>query len=222
MDLSKVKLFSELNPEERQLIVETARESVYPPSATVFVCGEEASGLFIIVSGRVKVFKLNPDGREKTLAILGEGDTLGEVSLYGDSLRSATVETLETTSFLVISRDSFQSLLEKIPRLSMKIIELLSERLRRANQQIEELFFMNARSRVICSLIHLAEEHGRKKGEGMIILFSLTHAELAKLAGVTRETATKVLSELRDCELISLPRGRIELKDLPGLKKELF
>lgn len=222
MNLQAVKLFEGLEAKDLELIGEAGRSCVYPPGTTVFVGGQEADGLYVVLAGRIKVSMLCPEGREKTLAIMTAGETLGEVTLFGRSERSATIETLETTQFLVISRENFYALLNKVPSLSIRIIEIIADRLRRANKQIEELTFHNARSRVIYALIYLAEEHGRKKGGGMVIYFSLTHAELAKLAGVTRETVTKILNELKDKELLNLPRGRIELLDLSGLKQQIF
>ena len=222
MDLKKIKLFSDLGVEELEQLKKVAQERVYPRKAIVFVGGQEADGLYIIQSGRVKALMLYPDGREKTLAIIGEGEILGEVSLYGSELRSATVETLETTTFLVIPRDVFQALLISIPSLSVQVIQLLSGRLRRANQQIEELTFLNARSRVICGLFCLAEEHGCKTGQETQILFPLTHAELAKFVAVSRETVTKVLNELQVKKLIQMARGRIKILNMAELKQEII
>jgi CRP/FNR family transcriptional regulator len=88
----------------------------------------------ILTSGHVKVFMLHADGREKTLDILSEGDILGEMTLFGSELRSATVETLEETTFIVISKEDFQLLIMEIPKLAIHVIEMLSERLRQANQ----------------------------------------------------------------------------------------
>lgn len=222
VELAQVKLFSALNEEELTAAAARGRQVVYPGGATVFVRGQEADGLYVILSGRVKVVMLCPDGREKTLAILGPGEVLGEVALFGAELRSAGVETLETTTFLVISPADFRALLETMPALSSEVIILLAERLRRANRQIEELAFLNARSRVICALISLGEEHGRRSGEGVFIPLSLTHAEMAKLAGVTRETTTKALGDLQQSKFVVLARGSIRLPDLAGLKRELF
>lgn len=222
MELNEIKLFNKLEKEELAKIKEMADERIYPKGATVFVSGQKTDGLYIIRSGRVKVFVLNPDGREKTLAYLREGETLGEVTLYGSELRSATVVTLETTAFLFIARGNFQDLLLSIPRLSVRIIELLSRRLRNANRQIEELAFLNARSRVICGLICMAEDHGRKAGHETEILFPLTHAELAQIVGVSRETTTKVLNELRERALVRIRRGRISVPDIEGLQRQVF
>lgn len=220
MELKAIKLFNELGQEELEEVKRRARVRVYPKGSTVFVGGQEADGLYIIMKGRAKVLMLYPDGREKTLAILLEGEVLGEVTLYGSDLRSATVETLETTTFLVISRDSFRILLLAMPRLSFRVIELLSERLRRANQQIEELTFLNARSRVISGLIFLAEEHGCAKGKEIHIPFSMTHAELARMVAVSRETVTKVLNELQSTSCIGMGRGQIKILSMSGLRRQ--
>jgi len=221
MELQAMKLFCDLQEEGLQQVKEVTQERVYPKGATVFVGGQEADGLYIVQSGRVKVLMLYPDGREKTLAIVREGETLGEVTLYGSELRSATVETLETTRFLVIPREHIRSLLLAMPVLSVRLIELLSQRLRRANRQIEELTFHNSRSRVICGLICLAEEHGCAAGQQTQILFPLTHAELAKLVAVSRETVTKVLGELQEKDLIQMVRGRIKINRVAELKQEI-
>lgn len=220
MDLTKIKLFEGLSGEEIDTICSRAVKRVYPAGSTVFVGGQEADGLYIIVSGRVKVLMLYPDGREKTLAVLGPGETVGELVLFGSDLRSANVETMETTAFLVIAREIIRTLLLETPTLAVRIIELLSARLRRANNQIEELTFHNARSRVIYTIVHLTEEHGRKVGQNLELQFPLTHVELAKLVGVTRETVTKILSDLQKKDLISYNHSRIKVADLEKLKIE--
>jgi CRP/FNR family transcriptional regulator, cyclic AMP receptor protein len=222
VDLTKVKLFDGLTREEIDNICSKAGRRVYPGGSTVFVGGQEADGLYIIMSGRAKVLMLYPDGREKTLAILGPGETMGELILYGSDFRSANVETMETTTFLVIPRERIRAMLLETPGLAVKLIELLSGRLRKANIQIEELTFHNARSRVICTMVHLAEEHGRKAGLETQLLFSLTHAELAKLVGVTRETVTKILSELQQKKLINFNRSGVRVANLAKLKEEAF
>lgn len=222
MDLHKIKLFHDLDSAEQDLIFGMARKCTYPKGATVFTGGQKEDGIYIIYNGRVKVTMLNPDGREKTLAVLSEGELIGEVTLLGDELRTAGIETLENTTFLIISRRDFISLMDSIPILAFRVIEILSKRLRRANRHIEELTFLNARNRVICALVYLSEEHGLKVGKEILIFWPITHAELAKLAGVTRETVTKVFSELQSKNLISTTKGRVRLMNPSGLHQELL
>lgn len=178
--LAQSGVFKDLKPDELERLSAGVVQKVYPARATVFVGGQVTDGLYIIGSGRVKVLVLYPDGREKTLVILGPGEILCELTIFGSELRSATVETLETTSFLVLARENFHALMGEVPGLACALIEVLSGRLRRANRQIEELTFLNARSRVICILLHLGEEHGRRTRDGTKIQFSLTHEELAR------------------------------------------
>lgn len=204
------------------LVGKWVTQRTYPRGTMVFAEGEETDGLYIITSGLVKVLKLHNNGREKTLAILNKGDILGEMTLFGSSLRTAMAETLEPTTFLVIPKDNFRSLLTEIPALAIKLIEILSNRLKQANRQIEELVFLNARSRVINNLIYLAQEYGRPEKEGVTITMPLTHAELAKLVGISRETMTKVLTELQDDGLIKVTRKRLQVINLDELRRQVM
>lgn len=222
MNLQKIKLFSELKGDELKYVESIGRLCVYPKGSTVFVRGQTLEGLYIINAGRVKVIILYADGREKTLAILGEGQILGETVLFDSNYCSATVETLDITTFFIISREHFRSLLMTSPELSFKIIELLSLRLRMANRQIEELTFLDAHRRIVCNLISLAEDHGFSKGLETTLPFSITHSELAKLAAVSRETATKVLKGLQKKELICMNRGKINILDMDKMKRQIL
>ncbi|MDF9407966.1 Crp/Fnr family transcriptional regulator [Pelotomaculum isophthalicicum JI] len=104
----------------------------------------------------------------------------------------------------------------------MKIIEILSNRLKQANRQIEELVFLNARSRVIYNLISLAKEYGRPEEGEITISLQLTHAELAKLVGISRETMTKVLAELQDSNLIKVTRKKLQVINLDDLCRQVM
>lgn len=222
MDMHKIKLFSDLQPEVLEHIKSLSQKRIYPKDTTVFVRDQETDGIYIIYAGRVKVTSLYHDGREKILAILGEGEILGEMTLWGSNLRSANVETMEVTTFLIISRANFRLLLESLPGLSLKVIELLSERLRQAVRQIEELTFLDARRRVIGSLIYLSDEKKLQTGPEAHIVVSMTHAELANLTGVTRETVTKVLNELQDEKVISTSRRQIRVLNPATLREQLL
>lgn len=221
-DISKAALFEGLSGDEFERVKQRTIERTYPKGAVVFSEGEQTDGLYILSSGLVKVFKLHTDGREKTLDILKPGQYLGEVSLFGSSIRSASVETLEPTKFLIIPSTDLRILLLETPSLAVKIIEMLSGRLREANRQIQELAFMNSRSRVICNLINLAEVHGRAEGSGVCIDVRLTHSEFAKLAGVSRETVTKVLQELQELSLISINSKYIKILSTLELYQEVM
>ncbi len=216
-DLLALPFFSGLTDSELSLLQEKAVKKTFSRGSTVFMEGQETDGFYILVSGQAKVFMLHRDGREKTLAILGQGDILGEVTLFGSCLRSAYVEAMEDTLFFIIPRREIEDLLQKIPALSIKIIEILSDRLRSANRQIQELAFYNARNRVVLNLLELSEKYGKEYKGTIRLNIRLTHAELAKLAGVSRETVTKVLGSLQDDKLISLTQRHVGIVDKKGL-----
>jgi len=221
MNLESVPLLRGLEQQEIELVRSVVKERIYPKGTTIFVEGQETDGLYIVTSGLIKVFKLYKDGREKTLAILREGDIIGEVTISGSTIRSATVGAIEHTNILVISKTDLHELLRQIPGLSIRVIETLSHRLRQTNRQVEELTFLNARSRVICNLITLAKECGQTDKNGIKITLRLTHADLANLVGVTRETVTKVLSELQNSNLIQINNRQIRVLDIQKLYDEV-
>jgi len=177
--------------------------------------------LYVIRAGSVRVFRHHSDGREKTLAMLGPGEVLGEMTVFGSERRSASAETVAPTTFFVMLRPRFRELLADIPNLAVQVIETLSTRLRDANQQIHELAFVNSRGRVICGLGRLAGTRGSVGPTEGEILIPITHAELAKIASVSRETTTKILTELAEKGLVRAGHGRLWITDIGRLYDEL-
>ncbi|MGE5403727.1 MAG: Crp/Fnr family transcriptional regulator [Candidatus Saccharibacteria bacterium] len=222
MDLSRVSFFKGLDPQDLKKVESKSSERIYPKGTTIFVEGQDTDGIYIVTSGLIKIVKLSRDGREKTLAILGEGEILGEMALFEQNSRSAAAETLDQTTVAVISKVDFEMLIDQIPHLGRKVISILGDRLREADQQIKDLLFLNARSRVICNLVQLAEKHAKLEKGRMKVPLKLTHAELANLIGVSRETATKVITDLQDSGLITIERKQIVVHDLEKLQLEVI
>jgi len=222
MIMKGINFFQGMTEEEIQRILNNANERLYTRGTIIFSEEEETDGIYIITEGLIKVYKMSIDGREKTLAILSPGDILGEMALFDHSYRSATAEALETSTVNVIPRQDFERLLEEMPTLAIKIIRVLAERLRQADEEIKNLLFLNARSRVILNLVQLAEQHLQEKKTGTPMPFRLTHAEMANLVGVSRETVTRVISELQDEDLIRIEKRKLWINDIQRLKEELI
>jgi CRP-like cAMP-binding protein len=214
-------LFKNLSAQEMERVKRAAAERQYPKGATILVEGEESDGLYIVVSGLIKVIKLHEDGREKTLDLIKDGDVLGEMTIVGSSLRSATAVIVKQTRAIVFSGKSFQKLMLDIPALAANIIEILSERLRKANSQIEALSFMNARSRVLFNLVHMVRETG-SAGEGKTAVAPrLSQSEMANLCGVSRRVVNKVFTELRRGGLIEITQKHVRIPDVDGLARSV-
>ncbi|MCL4515606.1 MAG: Crp/Fnr family transcriptional regulator [Firmicutes bacterium] len=196
--LREVPLFAGMDERELTKLAGIAHERQYPKGAVLFFSDEPGDALFVIKDGSVKIYLLAGDGREKTLAIFGKGDFFGEMALLDEGPRSAIAETLEETHLLVVDKANFTRLLESTPRMALKIIRVLTERLRQANAQLEGLAFTDVRTRVAGTLKRLAAEHGVAAEGGVRIGIRLTHQQLANLAGTSRETVTRILCELQD------------------------
>lgn len=138
MSIEKIQIFKEFQEKDLEQIARITHIRTYPKGETIFVEGQMTDGIHMIKSGLVKVSKFHKDGSEKVLSILAEGEIIGEMSLFGFDFRSATVEALEQTTMLVIQKRDFQLLIKEYPELAVKIIEILSNRLRNASHQVVE------------------------------------------------------------------------------------
>jgi CRP/FNR family cyclic AMP-dependent transcriptional regulator len=135
--------------------------------------------------------------------------------------RSATAETLETSVIYTLVRSEFYQFLESSPKLSLRLLEVTMERLRRANEQIYDLTFLDVRMRIIKVVCRLAEEHGIIKHGSLMINMKLTHQQIANLAGTVRESVTKVLQELQEDQIIVIEKKMIYIKKMDAMKRLL-
>ncbi|MDI3280622.1 MAG: Crp/Fnr family transcriptional regulator [Bacillota bacterium] len=217
--LARVPIFASLDEEDLHRLLAIAGERTYRKGSTIFFENDPGEALYVILAGRVKVYKLAADGREKILAILGPGEYFGEMSLLDGLPRSASTEAMETTRLLMIQRQEFLSLLSAHPSLALKVIAELSRRLRQANAQVEELAFLDVRGRVARGLLALVAAHGSPHPAGQRIDLRLTHKELASYCGAARETVTRVLLELQDSGAIEVDGHRIVVVDRAALEE---
>src|SRR5438477_1432112 len=132
--LKAVPFFTQLSEGEIELIRSLAAEKHYPKNAVVLTEGEMGDSLYMIQSGKVKVFIGDPDGREMILKILGPGDFFGEMSLIDKQPRSASVTTLEPSSFLVLTHGAFEKVVSQIPRVATMVMRVLAQRVREADR----------------------------------------------------------------------------------------
>lgn len=154
--------FIDLSEENIQEIQKNSMCKRYERGAVLFTEEDEADGLYIIVQGYVKVYQTSESGKEKTLAIVTVGEVIGEMAAFGQHFRSASVKAMEATEVVYIPQQRFEGLLTKMPALSLKITEIVTERLRRTNRQIAQLVNSNSRTKVLCQLVNLAELSGKE------------------------------------------------------------
>jgi CRP-like cAMP-binding protein len=196
--LTSVELFAEMNEEEIDDLTGLAQIKKLDKDTNIFHAGDPADAVFVVASGRVKVVITSSDGKEFILTVLGAGQVFGEMALLESSTRSASVVTLSSVEVLVINRADFQRLLDSNPRISQRLMAILSRRLRRANSKMESLAYMDVAGRLARYLLDLARDHGQRLGNGWVVVRRPTHSDIAHSIGTSRETVSRLINEFEE------------------------
>lgn len=207
--LASVPLFANLSSSERKAIREVMILKNYKTNEPIVNENEEGQTFFIIVSGSVNV--VISTGREKksVLATLQKGEFFGEMGLLDGEPRSASVLAAENCNLLILYRKFFLDIIRRYPDISISMLAEMSRRLRRSNKHINTLSLMSTYGRIAETLIQIAKEKGRKIGNTIIIDNKPTHYLIAEMAGTTRETVCRVLSQLQRKNYIQVDRKRL-------------
>jgi CRP/FNR family transcriptional regulator/CRP/FNR family cyclic AMP-dependent transcriptional regulator len=209
----QVPLFSGLADEDLESLIGVATRRVYPKEAVVFFENDAGDALFMILSGRVKVTILSDDGREIILAILSDNEFFGEMSLLDNEPRSATAIAMQETEMLILHQKEFLSIVEKRPRVLLNLLSTLSSRLRKANQQIGNLALHDVYGRVARILLEMASESGSRREDGRVAFRRPTHQEIASMIGATRETVSRMISDLNRQGYIEISGKNVIIQD---------
>jgi len=215
--LRSVPLFEGLDEAHVEALARVTASRRFPRGTTVFFEGDRGESLYIVRSGCVKIYRVAEDGREKTLALLGDGEFFGEMALLDEEPRSAVAECLEPTTLYILHRNDFRRLLSENASMSLKILRVMSRRLRQTNAQVSDLVFKDVRARVSRALLDLAKRHGVSVESGAKVALKLTHQELANLVGTARETVSRILAEFQDAHYITFEGRYVVVVDREGL-----
>lgn len=202
--LKSIPLFADLSDKERELLATTQMSRKFQKNVIVLHEGDQSNALYIVDSGQVKVSKINEEGKEVVLSILGAGDHFGEMSLIDDEPRSASIITKTTCEFTLIRKQDFEQVLDANPQLALAMMRCLCQRLRAADRSIESLALMDVYGRIARLLLDSAvEQDGRQIVQG-----KLTHKDIAQMVGSSREMVSRIFKDLTDGGYISkLPDG---------------
>lgn len=220
LNLEKVPYFSHLNEEELQIINELTRVKKYKKDEIIFFEGEKGDYIYIIKKGQVKMLKMNQNGDEQILNIFKENDILAEVIVFDKENYPATAIALNDVELFAIDSQKLSNVFLDHPQITVKVMKVMSARLRRAQQNIRDFGLKDSKSRLASLLFHLAEKHGKKSGENQVaISLFLTQKELANMIGTTRETVSRTLNNIEKDNIIKTSRKKIVIKDMESLKK---
>jgi CRP-like cAMP-binding protein len=250
--LGRVPVFSTLVQGDLERIAELSVPRRFEPGEVVFREGDASDTCYVVREGHARAIREHGDGRTITLATFGPGDFFGELAMFEDELRSATVEAIEPIAVVAVLGPDMRRLMTEHPEISMRLVVALGRRLRESNERLSRQSFQTVQSRVAVALgelvaQELAEEREQMQADGRAadalagagagdspeasrstsprtgdVLITATQADLAQLAGSSRESASRFLAVLERAGVISQGRGRLVVHDPEALKQYVF
>ena len=217
--LKQIPLFGTFQPADHEQLADLLRRRNLKKGDVLFRKGDEGTALYIIIKGRMKITVPSNLGDEITLAILSPGNFFGEMALLDSLPRSADATAVEETLLYVLNRSDFLSFLIHNENAVRSILYALSSRLRKTDDFLTEVCFLNISARLARRLLEMSESliHENKPGSSMEL--KLTQKDLASLLGTTRETINRELKILRDRGIVSTSRNLITIHNLELLKR---
>lgn len=219
--LKATPLFAALDDAELSSLAARCGIQQYPAGRVLFSEGEPCTGLYIVVSGRVRIFKTSVNGREHVLAVEGAGASVAELPVFDGGPYPASASALEDSEALFVSRAGLRAICLEHPEVSLKILQVVGARLRRLVGIIEELSFTTVRHRLISWLLREAAAHGKPGERGVVLSLNASHQELAAQIGTVRELVSRNLARLQAQSFIEMEGRQITILDRDGLEADL-
>jgi CRP-like cAMP-binding protein len=217
--LARVPVLADLPAADLEEIADVAHPRRFAAGEIVFREGDASNTCYIVRSGRARAVREHPDGRQLALATFGPGDIFGELAMFDDERRSATVEAIEALEALAILGPDMRRLMLQRPQLAIALAAALSRRLRATNERLSSQSFQTVQSRVATVLGQLVEQEGAGRTD---VPLTVTQAEVAQLAGSSRESASRFLAVLERAGVISQGRGRLTVHDPEALRNYVY
>lgn len=219
--LRQATLFAGLDHEELEFLSRCLGRRTFAKGMILFHKGSPGQALYLIETGKVRIFVLSESGQDMTLNLLGPGETFGELALLDGAPRSAGAIAIERTVTFTLSRDEFLRQLDASPRMARNVLAMVASRLRRITVHVESLAFLDVPGRVATVLLELAERYGLQRPDGIQIELRLTQSELATWVAASREMVNKVMGTYRDQGLVAFDGQVIIILDPHGLRQRI-
>lgn len=219
--LARVPIFSGLTEAELAFLAERTAPRRFSVGETVFAEGEPCTGLYVVESGHVRIFKSSAGGREHVLSIEGPGSSVAELPVFDGGNYPASVMAIDEATLLFVSKQDFQSLCLAHPQVSLKVLRVVGARLRRLVSIIEELSFTTVRHRLAAFLVRLAKNSGGRGADGIEVTLPANNQELASQIGTVRELISRNLSRFQAEGVLKIDGRKVTVTDLKALEAEL-
>jgi CRP/FNR family transcriptional regulator len=212
--ISAIPLFNGLPTEQLDAIRRLAVEKRFNKGQTLFSEGDRTTGFFVIVEGRVKIYKVSSEGKEQILHIFEAGQSFGEVTVFTGQQMPAHAQTLSQTHLLLFARKAFIDLVSSNPSLALNLLGIMSKKLRQFAAQIENLSLKEIPARLASYLIYLSQEQGSEDA----VVLKISKGQLASLLGTIPETLSRMFAKLSGQNLIRVEGPKIVLLDRDGIE----
>lgn len=214
--IKNADVFSGMTPQELEHLASISRMAQFRREEIIFLADDFSNHVYLIKEGRVKLSRIDSEGREMTLNILGPGELFGELATADEATRSHAATALDDGLMCIFSREDFKKVMETHPQLALQVVKLIGFRLRKLESRLEDLAFRSVSERVNGTLHRLAGEFGRKESNGAVRV-PITQSQLAYLVGASRETVAEELGKMRRQGIVSTAYRSIILENMPEL-----
>jgi CRP-like cAMP-binding protein len=216
--LARVPVLADLAPRELDALAQVAHTRRLAAREVLFHKGDAGSQVYVVVRGRLRIYAQSADGTDVVFGIMDPGEVCGEMALLAGGKRTATAVAIEATELLGLDRRDFLALLRSRPQLSVRLLEVLAERLRRISEFVEDTVFLDLPTRLAKKLLALANSYGKPLADGGVrIDVKLSQQELGTMVGTTRESINKQLRAWRSQGIVASEGGYVVIRRRPDL-----
>ena len=193
--LARAGIFQGVDPAAIEVLTESLERVEFPRGTVIFNEGEPGDRLYIVSTGKVKIGRRSPDGRENLLSIFGPSDMFGELSIFDPGPRTSTATTVTDVRAYTMDRVALREWIAQRPEIAEQLLRVVARRLRRTNNLLADLIFTDVPGRVAKALLQLAQRFGSQEAGLLRVTHDLTQEEIAQLVGASRETVNKALAD---------------------------
>ena len=216
---SRLPLCADLTPPQVTALINDCLRRDFAQGETIFLQGDPGQALYLIHSGRVRIYVQDEEGQESSVILYGPGDVFGELALIDGLPRSASAVAVEATAAYLLTRERFRQQIERTPQLALNLMRALSVRLRYSTEEWSNMAFQDVPGRLAHKLLELAEHHSEATTGGLRITAPLTQSDLASFIGATRESINKTLAFFRRQGIVQIRDGYIIICNAAALRE---
>lgn len=217
----RCELFEQLNDEQIAQLEKRSRIKTFDRKSLVYLPEDQSDSVLLVISGRVRIYHITPEGKEALLAFIDPGELFGELTVVGQKEREEFAETMEKSQIVSIEADAIRELMAAQTEVTLGVTQLIGLRRQKFERRLKSLMFQPNRDRLIHLLLELAERYAVPHPDGVALRIRLSHQEMANLIGSTRETVTTVLGELQLQRLVAIKRRQVILKNVNALAESI-